>query len=145
MSENFPESGKITQNKNKNPLDFILYVFTRPNLRNNSFFTHVGYNEIHNVFEDLKIDDKKEEINIMFPERWSNILEQRALVPRLWYYYPNLKKLTITTHSVYIIQCVHRENTLISDNYSDFDDEKYETILTSRYCPYLIKDGLMIV
>ena len=31
----------------------------------------------------------------------------------MWAFYPNLKKVTIKTHSVYIIQTLHKENIFI--------------------------------
>lgn len=66
--------------------------------------------------------EKIESIHLEYPERWCNILEQRALMGRLFKYYPNIKLLTITTHSVYIIQCVYSQHIGIYDNYKDFPD-----------------------
>jgi hypothetical protein len=54
-------------------------------------------------------------IFLSFPERWLNILEQRALINRIEQFYPKCEELIIKTHSVYIIQCVKSENVLLFD------------------------------
>lgn len=97
-----------------------VYVYTRPNLRAYSIEmeSYMGRNILDNCFDEFKIDGETTEIFFSFPERWLNILEQRELYDRLDKYYPNLKKVTIKTHSVYIIQCTPSRHIGIVDDSS---------------------------
>lgn len=98
--------------------ELIVYTYTRPNLR--SYFiemeSYMGRGVLDNCFDKFKIDEETTNVFFSFPERWLNILEQRCLYDRLDKYYPNLKKITIKTHSVYIIQCTQASYIRIVDD-----------------------------
>lgn len=125
-------------------IDFELRVYNRPNLRSDDMMVYMGKTYIDNAFETEKIDGTVKDIYIQYPERWTNILEQRALVYRIMRFYPNLKKLVITTHSVYIIQCVRSAVIRICNDASQYPEENIDTS-TCRYCPPLaVNKGIQI-
>jgi hypothetical protein len=125
-------------------IDFELRVYTRPNLRSDDMMVYMGKSYVDNAFDGEKVDKDTTDIYIQYPERWTNLLEQRVLVYRLMRFYPNLKKMTITTHSVYTIQCVHHEVIRIYDDALQYPEENTETS-TCRYCPPLVVNtGLQI-
>lgn len=123
-------------NSNGEPYDFLLYVYTRPNLRDyeNQMKMCMGQHIIYNLFDTLKVDGETKSFHIEYPERWTNILELRALPERIPKLYPNIERVSITTHSVYIIQCVHKEHIAIMDNPDDYP-EKNVADITTRCCP----------
>lgn len=93
-------------------IDLTVYVFRRPNMRDESleYELHMGRRILDNIFDGpFIVDETVKELFFSFPENWTNIIEQRCLFQRLFHYYPNLKKLTIKTQSVYIIQCTPAE------------------------------------
>jgi hypothetical protein len=122
----------LYKNQTGDEVDFTLSVFTRPNFRDGTreMFMYIGKSIIDNVFEKKQIDLTTTEISIEYPETWCNIIELRLLVDRIFKYYPNLKKLHIKTHSVYIIQCVYGKHILIHDN--NIQEKFSET--TERQC-----------
>jgi len=69
-----------------------------------------------------------------YSETWCNILELRALPEWMTQFYPNVKKITIYTHSVYIIQCVHHEHIKIIDDASLYPDKFCQDVNTWRFC-----------
>ena len=101
----------------KPKFELEVLCFTRPNLRDESlqYESHIGYYVLQNCFDKFETDYDTKEVFLSFPEKFLNILEQRMLIQRLEKFYPNLKKVTIKTHSVYIIQTVHSENIHIVD------------------------------
>lgn len=84
-------------------------VYTRPNLRNDEMTLYIGSNVCGNIFDKREISDSTGDILLMYPERFLNILEQRALSTLFWYFYPKAKHVKIITHSVYIIQCCNNK------------------------------------
>lgn len=94
----------------KLPFDLTLYVYKRPNLRSYSveMEAFMGLNVLRDLYDNMKENDV-DSLYLSFPERWLNILELRQLPDRLVKYCPNLKIVTIKTHSVYLIQCVRSE------------------------------------
>lgn len=121
------------KNSKKEEIDLMVYVFTRPNLRSDDMMTHIGYGFIENCFDGLKVDSKTESMHLEYPERWCNILEQRQLVKRIVDFYPNIKKVTMKTHSVYIIQCTQACQVGICDKNGDYPER--EQSQQTRYCP----------
>lgn len=110
------------KNSKGEQVDFELQVFTRPNLRDGrgEMFVYIGKQHLSKMFDECAVDNTVEDIHLEYPERWCNILELRAIPERMLVVFPNLKKVTIKTHSVYIIQCVHSPHVRIYD-----DDKKY--------------------
>lgn len=125
-------------------IDFELSVLTRPNLRDREFTSYCGKPYIENIFDDLIIDNKLTDIYIEYPERWCNLCEQRALLTRIPLLYPNIKKVKILTHSVYIIQCANREQVIIYDNPDIYPEKDYSDV-NIRFCPQRDKNvGLQV-
>lgn len=98
-------------------IDLLVKVLTRPDLRgyNEEMFAYVGISELRNIFDNLNIDNKKREVCFVYPERWLDLIEQRALLTRIPLIYPNINSVDITTRSVYITQCTHKEYIRIYD------------------------------
>lgn len=98
--ENFNGSGRT--------LDVTVYVFPRANMRdpNLAYELYIGTPILTNIFENFEVVPSLTDATLIFPERWCNIVEERQLFTRLLHYYPNLKKITIKTQSVYIIQTI---------------------------------------
>lgn len=88
-------------------------VFKRPNM----FVVHtntlnmLGYGHLEQLYSDPEYKVKGGTLQLTFPERFLNILEQRVLVERAKQ--AGFDKLIITTHSVYIIQTVHSKDIRI--------------------------------
>jgi hypothetical protein len=88
------------------PFEVTVYIYRRPHMRDESLEYELDMGRLHlnNIFDEEKVDEKTTELFFSFPERWMNIVEERSLFSRIQLLYPNLKKLTIKTQSVYIIQ-----------------------------------------
>lgn len=116
--------------------EFQVLVYTRPNLRGSEgeMFMYQGKNQLELMFDEGGIDPTVKNIHFEYPERWANILELRAMVDRIPISFPNIEKVTITTHSVYIIQCVRSEHIGICDDPTKFPEEKYRDLKT-KYSP----------
>lgn len=108
-----------------NTYPFALEVFytRRPHMRDDNleYLLHIGTNVLRQVFDDERVDPLVSELVFFYPERWMNIVEERSLYQRLEKYYPNLKKVTITTQSVYILQCTKAENIKIISSQDEID------------------------
>ena len=97
-------------------MEVKLIVFRRPDM----FHVHqnmhnlVGFNELEKLF---KIDGYKttaKEVLWYYPERFLNIIEQRALVSRAEI--AGYEKVIIITGSVYIVQTVNSKNICITQD-----------------------------
>lgn len=88
------------------PFDLTVYITRRPHMRCESleYELHMGRTILENLFDREVVDTQTAEIYLSYPERWCNIVEERSIYDRLKRLYPNLKKVTIKTQSVYIIQ-----------------------------------------
>lgn len=108
------------KNKNGKEVDVEVMVNTRPNLRDGTheMMLYSGRHFLENIFDAKKIDEKTKDVWFYYPETWANIPELQALVDFTFYFYPNIEKLRITTHSVYIVQTVRSEHMLV-DNGKD--------------------------
>ncbi len=117
-------------------IDFQVDVYTRPNLRDETgaMLAYVGKNILEIMFDQCKIDKTITSFSLEYPERWANILEQRAIPDRMMVCFPNLKKAYIKTHSVYIIQCVHNGHILVYHPKEEYEEKEYKN-LKVRYCP----------
>ena len=116
--------------------DFTVKVWTRPNLRGRmgEMLMCMGKQALEQMFDLCEVDTKTTSIHFEYPERWANILELRALTDRIPVVFPNIQNVTIVTHSVYIIQCVHSEHIGIYDDSSKYPEKTYANLKT-RYCP----------
>ena len=127
--------------------EFEVKVFTRPNLRGSmdEMFMYRGKRYLEMMFDAGVIDPTVTSIDFQYPERWANILEQRAMVDRIPVAFPNIKDVEIVTHSVYIIQCTQASHIRIYDDPSKYEEKSY-TDLSVRYCdPPNQMTGLMVI
>lgn len=110
------------KNKKGEEIDLHVKVWTRPNLRDGTheMLLYVGRGILENIFDKKVIDKKTTDVGIRYPETWCNIPELQCLVEWIPHFYPNVEKVTIETHSVYIIQTVRSEQIGIYDNPADF-------------------------
>lgn len=97
------------------PFEVVVYVYRRPHMRDESleYELDMGRNHLDNIFDKEIMDEKTTELFFSFPERWMNIVEERTLFDRIKRLYPNMKKVTIKTQSVYIIQSTPAGSVLI--------------------------------
>jgi len=97
------------------PFEITVYVYRRPNLRDEGLEMemYMGMDFIRTCFDKMEVRNDITTVNLSFPERWLNIVEQRSIYERAKKYCPNLKHLVIKTHSVYIVQCTKHEQVLI--------------------------------
>lgn len=126
----------LYKNSKGEQIDFTLKVYTRPNLRGSEgeMLMYMGKHLLETMFDKCVVDEKITDAHIEYPDRWCNILELRAIPDRMLVCFPNLTKMTITTHSVYIIQCVHAQHIRIYDDPSEYPEKSYDD-LTVRYSP----------
>ncbi len=109
-------------NKAGEQIDLWVKVLTRPNLRSgmHEMFIYRGKSILENIFDKKKIDTKTKQIDIYYPENWCNIPELQALVDWIPHFYPNVEKVNIETHSVYIIQTVRSKQIGIYDDPTEY-------------------------
>lgn len=95
-------------------MEYEVIVYRRPNMFmvNDHPLNMVGVNYLKELFHGNRNSVKDKEIILFFPERFLNIIEEHMLIDRMEKY--GCKKLTIYTHSVYIIQC--SKNTMVVDD-----------------------------
>ena len=112
-------SNEFSDRVGRGDCELTVYVYQRPHLRDESleYELYMGVGFLQNIFEpNPKVYEDVVDMFLSFPERWMNIVEERSLFSRLGIYYPNLKKVTIKTQSVYIIQCCRSEYIRIIKN-----------------------------
>lgn len=110
------------KNKKGEDVDVTVDVYTRPNLRGYSheMSLYVGRGFLDNIFDEKVINEKTTHVFFHYPETWANIVELQSLMELVFHFYPNIKKLSVTTHSVYIIQNTSSEHIRIMDDSSKF-------------------------
>jgi len=85
-------------------------VFRRPNMLkvNENLYNMLGFGELKNLFtiEGYRAEGKT--LTLLYPERFLNIIEERALLSRCEK--AGYSSVDITTSSVYIIQCCTRDD-----------------------------------
>lgn len=96
-------------------LTLDVFIYQRPHMRDEGleFELQIGRTILEDCFDNFRMRPDVESIFLSFPENLLNIVEQRVLYERLWYYCPNLKNLVIKTQSVYIIQMTPAEHCKI--------------------------------
>lgn len=84
-----------------------VFVSRRPHMRDDNLemMLYIGRNILENLFDKEEVDEHTKQVQMWFPERWCNIVEERSLLLRLERLYPNLELVQIMTQSVYLIQC----------------------------------------
>lgn len=98
-----------------------VFVSRRPHMRdpNLEFMLHRGKTVLENLFDDERTDGGTTKIQMWYPERWCNIVEERSILRRLERLYLRLEHVQIITQSVYIIQCTPAENVFIFNEPSE--------------------------
>ena len=72
---------------------------------------------LDNIFDTKKVDPSVTSVWSYYPESWANIPELQCLMEFIPKFYPNVKKIELTTHSVYIIQNVESKYIRIWDKH----------------------------
>jgi len=108
-------------------------TITRPNLRDDEMFVYVGQPFLRDLFDTDKDMSEYKSVVLQYPERWLNILEQRALLTAVQQYCPLLEKLEIRTHSAFIIQCSPTGTVFVCDKPDDYPEKTYTRGV--RYSP----------
>jgi hypothetical protein len=111
----------------------IVHTVTRPNLRDDEFFVFVGQQFLRDLFDGDGDMSSYVNVTLQCPERWLNILEQRALLMAVQVRCPKLQKLHIVTHSVYILQCSPNGTVFVIDDPSEYPEIPYKKGV--RYSP----------
>jgi hypothetical protein len=116
------------------PFELQVCIQRRPHMRdeNLEYMLHLGQHVLRQVFDEERVDDTITEIELFYPERWMNIVEERSLYKRLERFCPNLKKVRIVTQSVYIIQCTPSSSCFIVKSEDEQQREKNERGLTQE-------------
>ncbi len=86
--------------------DIEVLVFRRPNMFkvNENLYNMMGLNELQNLFTIEDYVCEPQALELYYPERFLNIVEQRVLVERI-IKAKNYKEVRIITQSPFIIQC----------------------------------------
>ena len=123
--------------KNKD-IDLTVFISVRPNLRDETA-AYVGFSILENLFDICKVDRITTSITLIYPERWCNVVEQRAILERIKLLYPNVERVTMTTNCPQIIGEVPAICALIDSGkgYEKFDAKNLKT----RACPSLDPDS----
>lgn len=102
-----------------------VFVSRRPWMRdpNLEYMLHMGLRVLENLFDNEVVDEKTTQVQLWFPERWCNIVEERSILRRLELLYPNLEHVQIMTQSVYIIQCTKSESVFIFQDVAPLTQE----------------------
>ena len=85
--------------------DIEVLVFRRPNMFkvNGNLYNMMGLGELENLFTIEDYVCEPQVLELYYPERFLNIVEQRALLTRI--VKANYTKVRIITQSPYVIQC----------------------------------------
>lgn len=61
---------------------FQVIIYRRPNFLSPDFEfeSYIGSGELRNIFHEKRVDDTKESITLVFPERWINCSECHQLL-----------------------------------------------------------------
>ena len=94
-------------------MEIKVTVFKRPNMFKvqNNTLNMIGYNHLEEIYSNPEYIVKGGTLQLFFPERFLNILEQRVLIERAEK--AGFEQLEVITHSVYIVQTVKAQNIRI--------------------------------
>jgi len=87
-----------------------IIVFRRPNMFyvNHNMFNQAGVGELEKLFTIENYECSPQALQLFYPERFLNVVEQRALLTRIKNA-KNYTKISITTSSPFIIQTAHKD------------------------------------
>ena len=123
--------------------NLTVYVLRRPNMFivNEMLTNQIGLGELKKIMHIEDYEPRKDQdLYLYFPERFLNIIEQRALMIRLEKI-KQYKTITIVTQSVYIMQCTNRENLFIIQDESLSIDELGKGKLSLDNIPNIMPDS----
>jgi len=85
--------------------DIEVILYKRPNMFrvNDNMYNMLGLGELENFYNIPDYKGSGKELLLFYPERFINIVEQKALIERLMK--SDYKKVRIITHSPFIVQC----------------------------------------
>ncbi len=110
-----------------------VHTVTRPNLRSGEMFVYVGQRFLIDLFDTNDDMSHYQDVSLIYPERWLNIVEQRALFQVIQIRCPLLNKLFVKTHSAFILQCSPSGTVFIIDKPDDYPEVLYTPGI--RYSP----------
>lgn len=117
-----------------------VHLATRPNLRDDELFVYIGQKFLMDLFDDPDKDlTTTTKVQLIYPERWLNVVEQRILYDAILDRCPNIAEIFIKTHSAYILQCTPNGCAFIIDKPSDYPDQSYKR--DARYSPVPKESG----
>lgn len=105
------------------PVKLTVVVFNRPNMFEvqDSYFNMCGYHSLKALFTNPNFRDAHKDLTLYYPERFLNVIEQRALLTRIRA--QEYEEVLIVTHSVYIIQTApNHEVRVVQGNRIDETD-----------------------
>lgn len=97
-------------------MQLIILVFNRPNLFavNENLYHLLGLGELKNLFNIPDYKTKQKVLQLYYPERFLNLIEQRVVVERCKF--AGYEEVHITTCSPFIIQTVdHKSIQVVQD------------------------------
>jgi hypothetical protein len=83
---------------------------------------YMGRPVLETLFDTMREDRKTTSVFLSFPEQWLNIIEQRQIYDRCRLYLPNLQRIQIKTHSVYIVQVTYASDIFMFDDLLDKEE-----------------------
>lgn len=94
-------------------MKLTVYVFCRPNMFNvnENMYNMIGLGELKSLFTDPNYKSTGLHLQLYYPERFLNTLEQRALIDRL--YKADYSSVELVTHSEHILCTVDHKNILV--------------------------------
>lgn len=97
-------------------MNLLVYVYRRPNMFkvSDNLYNMIGYGELESMFS-IEGYKSSGHLTLYFPERFLNILEERALVSRCKEC--GYSDVVIITHSEHILTTVHPEDIRIIQDY----------------------------
>lgn len=120
-------------------------VFRRPNMFNvnNNIYNMMGVGELEKLFTIENYECSPQALQLFYPERFLNVVEQRALMKRIKDA-KNYTDVNITTHSVFIIQsCSHKDVRIYKPEDEDLSEDSFK--LSTNECGMPYDGGLGIL
>mgnify|MGYP001572395561 CR=1 FL=1 len=105
--------------------DLLALVYIRPNFLDDAleYELDIGRPVLRRLFHEMEIDRGTISGVLIFPERWTNVIERRQLFQRVATYLPNLKRLTVKTHCPVLIGEIRPECIrMVDSNDASIDD-----------------------
>lgn len=104
-----------------------LFVQQRPHMRDSNleYYLHMGTVVLKQIFDEERVDTNIKTLELFYPERWLNIVEEQSLFRRLEKFCPNLESVTIITQSVNLICMCKKEDIRILSSEDQIKRSEY--------------------